>query len=321
MRSNDDKVNTADFKHAKIVSTYKGLAKQYSENDDIVSRLTRRLQTSLDTRKILELFAEELSSVIDYQQFSYTNEAMLTLKFGERSGVHSCQFNLRLDNTQLGSIKLSRKTRFAEEEMAIVERLASTLVFPLNNARMYHNALQSALEDELTGLGNKRALHAQLHREAERSLRNNTPLSVILLDLDYFKKINDTFGHVAGDQVLRTMAKTLKAHARQSDACFRYGGEEFLIVLESTQQIQAMLVAERLREAIEKQNFYFGNQHIPMTASFGVASYQSGELLEGLISRADKALYEAKSSGRNKVVAEQKELKGPKKETTLTQSA
>lgn len=302
MRKSDNNADTIDFNKAKLVSTFNDISRQYGDNNDIISKLTRRLQTTLDTRKIVELFSDELSQVIKFQQFSYQGADNISFKSNDKAGVHSCQFNLSLDHEALGTIKLSRKTRFLEEEMAIIERLASTLVFPLNNAKMYYAALQSALIDELTGLGNKRALQSDLHREAERSVRRNTPLSVVILDLDHFKTINDTHGHLAGDQVLQNLAKTLSASARQSDLCFRYGGEEFLVILDETSPAQAALICERLRLSIAQQNFYYGAKPIPVTASLGCATLQEGESLEDFIGRADKALYVAKDSGRNQSV-------------------
>lgn len=320
MRTQDDNAQPVDFNRAKIVSTYNDLAREQGEGIELTAKLTRRLQTTLDTRKLIEIYAEELKNIVDFQQFTFKDEDHLTFKIGTRAGVHSCQFNLKLDNTDLGSIKLSRKQRFMEEEMAIVERLAGALVFPLNNAKLYHHALQSALRDELTGLGNKRALHADLHREAERALRHDTPLSIIILDADHFKNINDTYGHVAGDQILKSLARTLTSCARQSDMCFRYGGEEFLAILDNTNSSQAKLIAERFRSTIEAQSFYFGAQRIPVTASLGTATHRAGEPLETFIARADKALYQAKHEGRNRSVSYD-DLKEDHKPQELTQSA
>lgn len=322
MHNSEDNTETIDFQKAKIVSTYNEMTRNYADKDDLISKLTRKLQTSLDTRKIVELFSDELANTIDYRQFSFENEDGVAFVSGDSSGIHSCQFNLTLDHTVLGSIKLSRKKRFMEEELAIIERLASTLVFPLNNARLYHAALQSALIDELTGLGNKRALQSDLHREAERAVRNKKPFSLMLLDIDHFKKINDTHGHPAGDHVLKNLARTLQSCARQSDLCFRYGGEEFLVILDNASSLQAALISERFRCVIAEQNIYFGNKAIPVTASIGCATFRPGEPLENLIARADKALYSAKGTGRNKCVCAEDMSEAPKRRKTgLTKSA
>jgi len=302
MNSNDKNAQTIDFNRAKIVSTYKDLNRLIADNNDIISRMTRRLQTTLNASDIVRMFADEVQKVVDYDQFTFTSEDYMTIKLGERSGAHSCQYNLTLDDTTLGAIKFSRKKRFLEEELAIIERLASTLVFPLRNARMYQSALQSALRDELTGCGNKRALDASLHREAELSIRHDTPLSVIMLDADHFKRINDQHGHIAGDYVLRELAETIKHCARQSDLCFRYGGEEFLLILDDTNSEQALRVAERIREAISGHVFSYNGKILPVTVSLGTATFTIKETLEELKDRADAALYEAKKQGRNRTI-------------------
>ncbi len=302
MSRNDKNARTIDFNRAKIVSTYKDLNRLITDNNDIISRMTRRLQTTLNASDIVRMFAEEVANVVDYDQFVYESQEYMTIKLGDKSGAHSCQYNLTLDDTSLGAIKFSRKKRFLEEELAIIERLASTLVFPLRNARMYHSALQSALRDELTGCGNKRALDASLHREAELSLRHDTPLSVMMIDADHFKKINDVHGHIAGDYVLRELASTIKQCARQSDLCFRYGGEEFLLILDDTDNAQAFQVAERIRAAVESHVFTYNGKILPVTISVGTATFNVEETLEQLKDRADSALYTAKQQGRNRTV-------------------
>lgn len=308
MHTRDDKAETIDFGKAKIVSTYNDLSRQINDSNDIIAKLTRRLQTSLDTRVIVETFVEELSRIIPFQQFVFEDEEHRKFISGDKAGVHSCQFNLIVDHDSLGAMTLSRKDRFSEEEMAIVERLAGTLVFPLKNAKLYYEALQSALRDELTGLGNKRALQSDLHRETERAVRNHSALSVILLDLDFFKRINDTHGHPAGDHVLKSIARTLKTVARQGDLGFRYGGEEFLLILDNANANQAKQISERIRRAIELQTIYFGDRSIPVTASMGCATFKPGEAQEQLIERADKALYRAKAEGRNQCISAEDEV-------------
>ncbi len=303
MSGNKTKASTVDFNKAKIVSTYKDLNRLISDNNDIISRLTRRLQTSLNPRDILRMFAEEVQTLVEYEQFSYQCNDGHNFRIGENSGVHSCQYNLTLDESHLGTIRFSRRKRFIEEELNIIERLASTLVFPLRNARLYQTALESALRDELTGCGNKRALDASLHREAELSRRHRTPLSILMLDVDHFKKINDQHGHLAGDHVLKEIASVIKVSARQSDLCFRYGGEEFLLILDDSDTAQTAAIASRIRLAVQRHVFNYGGKIIPVTISVGCATFADKENLEDFKERADQALYHAKSAGRNLVVS------------------
>jgi diguanylate cyclase (GGDEF)-like protein len=305
MNTNDTELKTLDFNKAKIVSTYQNLNRLISDNNDVISRLTRKLQTTLNASDIIHMFAKELKALVDYNQLNFSsNDAdEKTIHIGDKSGPHSCQYNLTIDDTDLGSISFSRKKRFLEEELSIIERLASTLVFPLRNAKLYHSALQSALKDDLTGFGNKRALDAGLHREAELSVRHKTPLSILMLDVDHFKKINDTMGHIAGDKILKDLAATIKKCARQSDLCFRYGGEEFMVILDDTDTVQAINIAERIRLSVEQNSYSYKGKIIPVTISLGSATFMNNETLETFKERADQALYKAKGQGRNLVVS------------------
>jgi diguanylate cyclase (GGDEF)-like protein len=303
MSGNERNDQPIDFNKAKIISTYRDLTRSISDNNDIISRLTRRLQTTLDCTDVIHMFAQEVKSLVLFDQMIHDAPNQAVIKIGDKAGVHSCQYNLTMDETELGSITFSRKKRFLEEELSIIERLASTLVFPLRNAKLYQAALQSALRDELTGCGNKRALDASLHREAELSVRHNTPLSILMLDVDHFKHINDTYGHLAGDNVLRDLAATIKKCARQSDLCFRYGGEEFLLILDDTDVNQAVRIAERIRESVETHTYLHKGKIIPVTISIGTSTFTQGETLDSLKERADKALYTAKEGGRNLTVS------------------
>ncbi len=303
MSGNERNDQTVDFNKAKIISTYQDLSRSISDNNDIISRLTRRLQTTLDCGDIIEMFASEVEKLVSFDQLKHEASNQQPILIGQKAGVHSCQYNLTMDETDLGSITFSRKKRFIEEELLIIERLASTLVFPLRNAKLYQAALQSALKDELTGCGNKRALDASLHREAELATRHDTPLSILMLDVDHFKHINDTYGHVAGDSVLRDLAATIKKCARGSDLCFRYGGEEFLLILDDTDANQAIKVAERIRVSVEQHTYLHKGKIIPVTISLGASTFTQSETLDNLKERADNALYNAKQNGRNQAIS------------------
>jgi len=303
MSGNDTSDKTIDFNKAKIVAAYRDLNQLISDNNDIISRLTRRLQTTLDFTDIIHMFADEVGSLVNFDCLIHDCINQKQIIIGTKKGAHSCQYNLSMDETELGSITFHRRTRFIEEELSIIERLASTLVFPLRNAKLYQAALQSALRDELTGCGNKRSLDANLHREADLAVRHKTPLSILMLDVDHFKVINDTMGHIAGDSVLKELAATFKKCARQSDLCFRYGGEEFLLILDSTDANQALVIAERIRVSVEQHTFSHSGKIIPVTISLGTATFVEGETLDNFKQRADKALYEAKDQGRNMAIS------------------
>ncbi len=159
---------------------------------------------------------------------------------------------------------------------------------------------KSARLDSLTGLHNRRHFDEIMEKESERAERYHHTTSLIMLDLDYFKKVNDNFGHQTGDLVLQTLGKILLEQVRQSDTPCRYGGEEFALILPETGLREAQMIAERIRQAIEQQNLITHNNiHLRVTASLGVSSTDSNPT--DLITAADQALYRAKESGRNQI--------------------
>lgn len=163
---------------------------------------------------------------------------------------------------------------------------------------------EQATHDSLTRIWNRPAILDILQRELERAARENVPLTVIMVDLDHFKLVNDTYGHVAGDAVLREAGRRMQASMRSYDAIGRYGGEEFLIVLPRCDSESSRNHAERLRAAIAAESMTLSGRAVPLTASFGVTTVfdASQATAEMLIYTADEALYRAKREGRNRVV-------------------
>ena len=157
-----------------------------------------------------------------------------------------------------------------------------------------------SVTDKLTSLYNRHKTDEVLDRELHRSLRFDQPFSLILIDIDEFKKVNDTHGHHIGDQVLITIAKLLEKHTRETDVIGRWGGEEFIVICTQTDQAGAVKLAENLRQAMQREEIPVVHQ---TTASFGVATYQLNDQPKDIIARADAALYEAKRNGRNRVEA------------------
>jgi diguanylate cyclase (GGDEF)-like protein len=161
---------------------------------------------------------------------------------------------------------------------------------------------RTALSDALTGLPNRLCFQSHLTREIRRAERYGCRLSLILLDIDLFKKVNDTYGHQAGDEVLVELARIALSEMRESDICARWGGEEFVVLLSDTPLDGATVAAERLRKAIAERRFSVAGT---LTCSFGVSELRPEDSDTTLVARADKALYQAKESGRNRVVPEE----------------
>lgn len=163
----------------------------------------------------------------------------------------------------------------------------------------------AALRDGLTKAFNRRHFLEQLQSELAFAQRHKTPLALIMLDIDFFKKVNDTYGHLAGDAVLVRFAKIIGGTLRAEDVLARYGGEEFGVICRGTALDQAVVLAERLRLLVEQTDFTFGGQKIPVTSSMGVAAFPEhpADTPAALIAAADEALYAAKHGGRNRVEA------------------
>jgi diguanylate cyclase (GGDEF)-like protein len=161
-------------------------------------------------------------------------------------------------------------------------------------------ASQQAATDGLTGLPNRRSLDQLLNAQLAMAQREGRPFSVLMLDLDHFKAVNDTHGHAVGDAVLRGFAQRIQAQLRRSDVCARYGGEEFCVVLPGTADALALDAGERLRRAVAGAPLA---PKVPVTVSVGVATWRAGDDAAALLARADEALYTAKRTGRDRVVA------------------
>jgi diguanylate cyclase (GGDEF)-like protein/PAS domain S-box-containing protein len=160
-----------------------------------------------------------------------------------------------------------------------------------------------SITDGLTGLYNSRHFYARAHEEVERCNRYMTPLSLILLDVDNFKKFNDKYGHLEGDRVLAELANVIRSQIRGADSAYRYGGEEFVVIFPETIPYEANIVAERLRQAFERHEFTpVPGELIHMTISIGGGSYYQGEGLISFVKRIDGAMYAAKGQGKNRVI-------------------
>ncbi len=205
-------------------------------------------------------------------------------------------------NTVIGVLVIEddRNSRnWEDEELLMVKTVSDQLSVAISHARLFRQVQTQAMTDALTGLFNHGYFQERLDRETKLADRNNDQVSLILLDLDHLKHINDTHGHRTGDAALCHVASIMKATVREVDVCARYGGEEFVVILPQCDRASAIEVAERLRQSISSRPFGIAEQ---VTASIGVATYPSGaKNKEELIEMADRAMYLAKAAGRNRV--------------------
>ncbi|HHH38336.1 MAG TPA: GGDEF domain-containing protein [Sedimenticola sp.] len=268
-----------------------------------VLALTGILQTTLEIDELISLFARELSHFIEFDGLRYAcQEQDIAIEQGEQS-THSCRYQLIVSGEELGELHLYRRERFQESELEMVENLLAALLYPLRNTLLYYQAVQSARLDPLTGIRNRSTLNSSLSREMELARRQGNPLSVILVDIDHFKRVNDQCGHLYGDQALRAVAQCIQGTIRESDMLFRYGGEEFLILLSGTGPRGAALLAERIRQQVASLTPRPERQ-MQLTVSLGVTSLHARESGKQLFERVDRALYRAKQAGRNQVILE-----------------
>ena len=201
------------------------------------------------------------------------------------------------------TVAARRPGAFPGDRREMLGVIANQMAISLQNGRMYQVLEEQATTDGLTGLVNHRTFQERFSAMLGRADRHKFKVSLILTDIDHFKKINDTYGHPTGDQVLKRVAGILKASARKIDIVARYGGEEFAIVLEGTDRVGARMLAERIREEIGQQSFESAKGNFQATLSLGVAVYPDDARVKAdVIARADQALYAAKHGGRNRTV-------------------
>jgi diguanylate cyclase (GGDEF)-like protein len=198
----------------------------------------------------------------------------------------------------------TRPSAFGDEASQVLHIIADYVATTIDNTSQHRYTQLLASTDGLTGLLNHRTLHERLKHEFDRSRRYGSPLSLIMLDIDLFKRVNDTYGHIQGDQVLRDMADILRTSTREVDLLARYGGDEYVVILPETKLEFGSLLAERIRVAVKEHAFHISGIDIHVTISLGVTTFPHPDVTskDDLISRADTALYEAKHSGLDRVI-------------------
>ena len=276
-------------------------SEQWNCEPGILNRLLRRLSATLKLDEQLTILVEEMVQIVPFDAFQYRHqlarqEFVFTTGMG---GPHRCEYRLNLEDENFGTLSLHRRTRFSNDELQAVEMLISAAIFPVRNACQFSAMKQASLTDSLTGIGNKRAMNEALQKAQLVADRHNETYSLILCDLDHFKTINDSCGHVTGDIVLKRVTEVLEFTVRSSDSVYRFGGEEFAVLLPHTDQCAAVDVAERIRSAIEAIKIDCGRHSVAVTTSCGVALHRAGENSGQWLVRADEALYRAKDQGRN----------------------
>ena len=239
-----------------------------------------------------------------------TNKSEYILTPDKKIGL----FPLISENKLLGCVVTkSTDNILSEKEINYIEQLTNQAATTINRANVYAEILKHATLDALTGLYNRHQLEERIKQEVSSAKRQNRSLCTIMTDVDYFKNVNDTYGHAVGDLVLKTISTVIKHQLRDYDIAGRYGGEEFVIILPFTKLAEAKMVASRLRKAVEntqidisKVNPDVQEKNINVTISLGISEFNIEDNEKTLLQKADKALYKAKENGRNRAESYEK---------------
>ncbi len=212
---------------------------------------------------------------------------------------------LAVEGEILGCLSLNsdQPNAFDAQDLQFLSVIGYQMAATLKHFQRFSSIKNIAIYDTLTGLYNRRYFEERLEGEAQKSFYSGIPLSLVMVDIDHFKKVNDTFGHTEGDQILCKISSLLKNSVRRKDTVARYGGEEFILILPEAALEQSFVIAERIRQLVESTLFEVGRAEVNLTLSMGISNFPSHRVRskEELIKMADQALYDAKRGGRNKV--------------------
>ncbi|MER2491183.1 GGDEF domain-containing protein [Catenovulum sediminis] len=259
--------------------------------------LAERLHASLDLNRILQTFTDEAAKYIQISGLRFQAEATTveTERFVE--GIYEHITELRFNNTTLGYLTYSTYREFEPQDIRMLHNMQSKLVMPIYNGIQFYILQQQAVKDHLTQLGNRAGFDEQFELAIERCIREDQGMTLLVLDLDDFKRANDSFGHEIGDQVLQKFAQILRQSIRKTDLAFRFGGDEFAIILNTADEPVAKRVASRIQTLVAQNPLM---QQTSVSCSIGCASWQN-ETQKQLFRRADHALYDAKTAGKNQL--------------------
>ncbi len=263
--------------------------------------LAMSLQKTLEVEGIINTFMEHIHTYLQFDGFSYTHEeSQIEIQYSRQKG-HSCSYNLNLEKSLMGQLKLFRGRKFAESELVLLEDLMLMLVYPLRNAIEFKQALSLAHSDALTGAKNRSTFDDSLAREISLAQRHHQDFALLVIDIDFFKKVNDTYGHKVGDDALKLVANTIQDNIRKTDMLYRYGGEEFVVFLGNTDCDKSYVIADRILESVREIEMQANEQKVDLTVSIGMACLNGHDDGDSLFNRADKAMYVAKNEGRDQI--------------------
>lgn len=301
--TSSNSANVADVIHIAPNATEHSTTTAKHISESSLLRLHQRLQLSLDITVLIESFLAWACEHHRVDDITYTHQTENINVTSGRAKRHKVHYVLRQEHVYLGEVTLTSQKRFTDLHLLAQEQGMGVLIHYLKSAISYRALEKVALRDSLTGIMNRTALNELLPQEITRAQRYGYELAVLMIDIDHFKSINDSIGHVDGDSVLRHVAQTIDKELRDSDLSFRYGGDEFLIMLPYTDLQGAHVTARKIMNAVGKLAIISSDQeNINPHVSIGVATKHPQESGQELMRRADLALYNAKANGRNCIV-------------------
>lgn len=261
-------------------------------------QLLEQLQTSLELTDMLNKLAVEATKYLNFSGLSFSGPDVAVVARGSREAKLEKRFELTLNNEYLGALKYALNTPMNKKVFSILEELHSFILYPLKNALTYQRALKLAMQDSLTDLGNRRYFDEQLNRAISHASRQHSDVGLIVTDLNKFKAINDTFGHHVGDTVLQHFALALKSSIRESDSVFRFGGDEFAIIVEEASQESLDIINHRIEFAISQDPTLVKYQ---VSCSLGATFWKRTDTTASFFERADQDLYSRKMNMTQKL--------------------
>lgn len=281
---------------------FTSLVKEFSESQSTPIRravdklaFLEKLNTAIELEPLLAIYAQELSLRVPITGLEFYIDQPYQLKYSQTSKF-SLESELGLGDKVIGSVKYLSSAVLNATSRHLIASLEHQLLQPLSNVLVFEKNKQLSYRDYLTGLGNRNYYEEAMTSMLATAQRENRSFSVVLLDLDNFKSVNDSFGHSEGDRVLQEFSSILAQAVRSNDHLFRFGGDEFVLLLAHADHLNPSLVANRILKATQQSPLMHKHN---VTTSIGFTNWRSGDSSAQLTERADKALYHSKANGKN----------------------